>query len=347
MYIIGEHEGFNIFEPAPGIISDSQKKLENSINRNEVFLKNYSVKPATMRITGSFICAHAPDYVGVPTLDWTKKQWQELFVDMRSCGIDTVVWQASIWQELNECYYRSAYFQEYRQWSVVETMLEAAKTEGMQVFLGGYGSVIGWVNVSDVAIDREIERQFICMEELMQYRDLFAGIYFSPETAFLGERNQNREQLLNRLYREYFSHLKQLAPEKLILMSPSSKFFVEKQVEFVSCWLNMLDGVPLDILAPQDSIGCAGCTLDNQHAMWKLWGEIADSLKIHLWANVELFERQKFGGTVPFNAATTERVEAQIANVAPWVEKCICWEYPYFAGTAKGGQEIKQRIFHQ
>lgn len=346
MFQIGSYEGFKIFEPAPEIIPEAREQVKRCRENNERFLAGYRVGEFPMRISGSFICAHAPDYVGVPTLEWDETQWRRLFAEMRRAGMDTVVWQASIWHELEECYYHSAAFREYSQWNAVEPMLAAAKMERMQVFLGGYGSVVGWTaGLSDSAIEREIERQFGCIRELLDYHDSFCGIYFSPETAFCGERDLCRELQLNRLYREYFSRLKEIAPEKQILMSPGSKFFPGRQTEFLACWQNLLKGVPLDILAPQDSIGCACCSLADQPEMWRNWRQAADSLKLRLWANLELFERRRFGGTAPFAAASPERVAAQIANVAPWVEKCICWEYPYFSGPAPGGALLKQRIF--
>jgi hypothetical protein len=107
--------------------------------------------------------------------------------------------------------------------------------------------------------------------------------------------------------------------------------------------------VPLDIMAPQDSIGCAGCNLGIQKAAWDIWAKICDNSGIELWANVELFERRSFGGAVPFVPAAPERVMAQINNVSSFVKKIICWEYPYFAGTkgAAGSELIRKFIFKQ
>lgn len=347
MYQIGCYEGFRLFEPAPEAVPAVRGQVEEQRRRNRQYLEACPAAPGLpMRITGSFICAHAPDYVGVPTLDWSENQWRELFAGMRGSGIDTVIWQASAWNELEEVYYRSECFSSFRQWNTVEPMLKAAAEEGMRVFLGGYGSVVGWSqSLDDAAVRREIRNQLACMRELLAWRDLFGGIYFSPETAFRGSRDFSCERRLNRLYRDYFSALKELAPEKDILMSPASKFHPGLENDFVECWLNLLDGVPLDILAPQDSIGCSGCSLADQPDMWECWRRVAEARNIRLWANIELFERRDFGGASPFDAASAERVAAQVRNVSPRVSKCVCWEYPYFAGNAPGGPELRRKIF--
>lgn len=347
MYRVGDYGGFRIFEPSLDIIPASRKRTESNKRLNHEFLQTDGYGgELPMRITGSFICAHAPDYVGVPTLQWSRKQWLEAFAAMKAAGMDTIVWQASVWNELEEVYYRSEYFRGFRQWEVVEPMLEAAVESGLEVFLGGYGSVVGWSHsLDEKAIDRELERQLNCMRELLQYRELFGGIYFSPETAFVVPRNHNREKLLNRLYRDYFRQLKELAPGKQVMMSPATKFFHGYEKDFVDCWQTLFDGVPLDILAPQDSIGCGGCLLMNQQEMWRLWRQVVEELNIRLWANIELFERREFGGGEPFVAASPERVAVQIRNVAEQVEKCICWEYLYFTGNAENAEALKKQVF--
>ena len=331
---IGSYDGFNIFDPAPESVPEGRKHVEETIRANRRYLAERTDEEKTktpMKITGSFIYAHAPDYVGGHTLDYGKTDWDRAFCRLKSKGIDTVVFQASVWNELQEVYYKSGFFSSFRCWNVVEPMLCSAKENGLTVFLGGYGSVSGWnVNLSDSDILEEIGRQTGCFSELLSFRDLFDGVYYSPETAFPGVRDLKREERLHWIYQNYFRKIKELAPEKKILMSPSSFWIPGKSEDFTASWQALLDDVPLDILAPQDSIGCSSCKLEYMADVWSLWHQITQRNNISLWANIELFERVEFGGRTPFITASPERILQQCREVAPYVQKCICWEALYF-----------------
>lgn len=331
---LGSYEGFNIFEPAPESIPESRILVDSTIKANRDFLANLSAEKkaeSSAEITGSFIYAHAPDYVGNYTLNWKKADWDQAFKKLKSRKIDTVVFQAAVWNELQEVYYSSKLFPEYRSWNVVEPMLLSAKENGMTVFLGGYGSVSGWnMQLDDADVLQEIQRQTDCLSELLLFRELFDGVYYSPETAFSGIRDPEREERLHWIYQTYFGRIREMAPEKKILMSPASKWVPDKEQDFIDSWLALLDDVPLDILAPQDSIGCSACTLDVMKNIWELWQQVTKRAGISLWANIELFERVDFGGAEPFKAASAERIRQQCRAVAPFAEKCICWEALYF-----------------
>ena len=345
---VGTYNGFNIFEPSAEIIPGDQKRLNRALTENKKYVELHGApeKPV-IPITGSYLQAHAPDYIGGATLDWNKKQWIELFEEMLSIGIDTGVLQASMWNELKETYYPSKYFSAYKQWNVVPQMLEAAAETGMKIALGGYGSVVGWTSLlDDKAIKNEIERQTACLKELLQWKECFEILYFTPETAYRCQnRSAEREKWMNRLYKEYFSIVKNLAPEKKILMSPASKYPAGFENDFLDFWDVMLNEVPLDILAPQDSIGCSGCLLSEQDNMWKLWKQMTSSKGITLWAHMELFERRCFGGPAPFISAPPERVLNQNKNIAPYIEKCICFEYPFFAKSAERADALRTKLF--
>jgi hypothetical protein len=325
--------------------------VDSSFIKNKEFLENFTTpRKGIMRISGSFIYAHPPDYKGCPALNWNSEAWAELFTEMKQAGIDTVIFQAAIWHELGEAYYKSDYFKNiYKTYPVIEAMLTAAQKINLRVFLGGYGCTIGWSKCLDKrTVNAEVSKQLHCIKELLEYRDLFEGVYFSPETAVSANRDIAKEKFLNELYCRYFSELKSLSPQHKILMSPATKHGNDNGEIIIDGWSNVLNKVPLDIMAPQDSIGCAGCNLGIQQAAWDIWKKICDNSNIELWANVELFERRSFGGPAPLIPAAPERVIAQIDNIAGFVQKIICWEYPYFAGTkgSAGAELIRKRIFN-
>jgi hypothetical protein len=120
-------------------------------------------------------------------------------------------------------------------------------------------------------------------------------------------------------------------PDKKILMSPATKYFPGKMPEMIDSWLAILDEVPLDIMAPQDSIGTCGNELVHQAETYKAWAEICNKKNITFWSNIEIFERKdSIDGENHSIPASPERVMAQINNAASCAEKLICSEAPYY-----------------
>ena len=348
MFTIEKIEDFSLF-----IASDKARKLvepmiakANQANR-KYLLKNRQPIPE-IPISGTFVYAHPPNYRGRPMHNYSVRDWMKLMRDLSRVGMDTIILQASIWNELNECYYPSQYFKNHKQWNVVEPMLEAADASCMKVYLGGYGSVTGWKeHLTQADIEQEKQNQISCFRELLKYRDFFDGIYFAPETAFTGKRDLEKEKFLNEIYREFCTTVKSEAPDKEIMMSPATKYFPGKMPEMVNSWLTILDKVPLDIMAPQDSIGTCGNQLIHQEETYKAWLKICRKSGITLWSNIEIFERNEsirgMNHSVP---ASPERVASQINNAAPYAEKLICWEAPYYLFDVIPGSRPLRKFLH-
>lgn len=332
MFTIEKIEDFSLF-----MASDKARKLvepmiaEANESNRKYLLENRQSLPQ-MPISGTFVYAHPPNYRGRSMHNYSVRDWMKLMRELSRAGMDTVILQASIWNELGECYYPSEYFKNHKQWNVVEPMLEAADASCMKVYLGGYGSVTGWKeDLTHADIEQEKKNQISCFRELLKYRELFDGIYFAPETAFTGKRDFGKEKFLNEIYREFCDTVRSEAPDKEIIMSPGTKYFPGKMPEMIDSWLTILDKVPLDIMAPQDSIGTCGNQLIHQDETYKAWLEICSRYDISLWSNIEIFERKEsIDGENHSIPASPERVAAQINNAALYVEKLICWEAPYY-----------------
>ena len=336
---------FKLYQPTAEEAAEAEKTLRPRQELNLRFIEenplNEDVKAT---ISGTFVAAHAPDYVGVPMIYRTVDDWRREFQVMRNYNIDTVILQSSAWKELEESYFFSETLKNFRTFDVVGPLAEAAKAENMKLFVGGFGSVAGWDLQNAEKTARETELHEAVLRELAELAsDSIAGFYFPCETAFRGERRLEHEMQYSKILGTFCRIARELLPDKPIVMSPSSKYFEGRDDEFIACWKNLFSiGVP-DILAPQDSIGCGGCNLANQSRMWALWKKLADETKCRLWANIELFERRAFGGEDPFDSASAERVNRQLANVAEYVEKCICWEFSYFVnGNANGSEALRR-----
>ena len=347
MAFVKQFKDFKLFQPTEEEASAALASLPSRLEINRSFLERHQEMPlATMKITGSFISAHAPDYVGVPTLHWGVDHWRREFRVMKEAGLDTVILQAAAWKELEECYYPSDVLKSFEAFDVLSPLAEAASLEKMLLFMGGLGSVSGWDLQNEEKTRREIELHTSVLSELAQrYGNGIAGFYFPCETAFRGERRPEHELQYGKILGDFCRTARELLPGKAIVMSPSSKYFEGKSADFLACWERIFSFGTPDILAPQDSIGCGGCNLANQASMWKLWKELATEVGCRLWANIELFERRTFGGEDPFDAATPERVQCQLANVAPYVEKCVCWEFSTFVNGQANGADALRKVF--
>lgn len=348
MYIIkkcGEHK---LFLPPANVATHSKKQQQAILNQK--FVERNEPKKPVSKITGSFIYAHPPNYLGANTLNFSTGEWKNELKRLKNYGMDTVIFQASLWNELEECYYRSEEFKDYQTWNVIEPMLEAASELDLKVFLGGYGSVTCWMDKLDSEIvDSEIRRQLICYKELFRYRNSFEGFYFAPESTFTGERDSKRETFLGTLYGELFNEIRNLDSSIKIMMSPATFYYPADKMNAMSdAWNAMFSKASPDILAPQDSIGCGCITLENQDTAYRAWSEICRFNKIRFWSNIEIFECCKHSSPEHIRrVAPTERVIAQINNAAPYVEKMITWEALYYLSPIlhPPGKNLCKKLF--
>ena len=315
---------FKYFEPSAKAAEAAQSLCAKAEYENNAYCWTPPEEPPP--ITGTFIYAHPPDYRGVPTLDWSTAQWKDLFGKFKSAGINTVIFQAALWNELKECYYRSERFKHFRIYPVLEAMLPAAEACGMELFIGTYGSISGQVETANPG--QEFAAQLDCLHEISKLCSGDWNLYLPQEALITSPRNMYLEKFMRNLMECVFAEFRRISPTGKILMSPATMSSAE--TEHVAGWLNIFSKMKPDILAPQDSIGTCCCTLPHGRAMWRKWGEIADCREIELWANIEIFERISFSGITPFRTASEKRIKQQLDNAAEFVSKTICWEYPFF-----------------
>ena len=342
-------DDFVIFKASDDIIEPVNAQYARANASNLKYIESHPLPTPTMPISGTFICAQPPNYRGYPMLHATVADWAKKFELLKTFGVDTVIYQAAVWNELETVYYPSKRFAGYRLFDQIGNVLEAAKRTNIDVYLGAYGSVSGWCMGKDPAfVEQEKQNHFAVQDELFElYGSQFKGIYFAPETAYRGERDIYTEKTLNSIYRDFCDRLKSLHPECEIVMSPATKYFEGKLDEMIDSWNTILDGVKLDVMAPQDSIGCTGTTLEYQPTMFKVWRQICDGKNIRFWSNVELFEDvdcSQINSAIP---ADPRRVAHQIYNASKVAEKLISWEMIFFTDDCNGERGKALREFLQ
>lgn len=351
---IGFHEidDFRTYKASAEAIALAESFIAEGKKADREFLENHKTIKPKLPITGSFIYAHPPNYRGRPTLGYNVSDWIQLFKELKSDGIELVLFQAAAWLELEAVFYPSSIFKNFKSWNVIEPMLEAAETEKITVFMGGMGSATGWKEIFEKnTVDEERSLHIKCYKELIKnYGKSFHGFYFAPETIYMGKRDKTWELTMNNLYREILSEIKSAAPGKPILMSPGTRYYEGRDEEFCQSWLTLLKNVPLDIMAPQDSIGTCMSNLQVADKTYSLWKKMCDEAKIKFWSNIEIFERKDKIIREENNYSTTadyKKVYAQIEVAEKYAEKLICWEAPYYLSEEFSGRaaaELKAKL---
>ncbi len=340
-----KHNDFTLITPGPEDVDSIAKSIESGQGENRRYLDGLAEKPRGGRLTGSFIYAHPPDYVGRPTLHWGKAEWQALMKELKEIGIDTVIYQAAAWVEVRERYYPSRLLADYTAWDSIHPLCEAVGAEGMTLFLGGLGNLKAFdEKVTPEEIGQDIDLQLGVFQELADaYRGGFHGFYMSPETAFPGRRQPEREALLNRYFKQVCTGVKEIVPGIPILASPATFYQVGREVEIHDFLFNLLDGVPIDYMTPQDSVGTFGNRLATLPPSFEIWKRLSREIAFHLWVNVESFQRARIGTPNDFTPADFARLAVQLASANRVGEKIVSWEVPYFYSPLAGEAGVRLR----
>ena len=271
-------------------------------------------------ITGTFIDEITYD---IPSSNWTNDQWAKDLDNMKEVGMDTLVLMRGVFYD--KCIYPSKIFPTLKKENedFAGFILEEAAKRDMQVFMGMYISNLTW-NDGDYLFEIEQNKKFI-KEVLERYKDIpsFKGWYIPQEgssTAY------NLKETIGALA----ALCKDATPDKSVLISP---FFRGSNVAndpftpgyTAEVWARILEnsGKDIDYCAFQDGTAPLSEYGDYLSAVKK----VCDAQNIHLWANVETFERdvRQMYFPIPFDVL---RRKIEIAE--KYVEKCITFEFSHF-----------------
>ncbi len=273
------------------------------------------------------------------------KEWRLLFQEMKEIGIDTVIYQAAVWLEVQESNYPSKLFANFKTWDSIGPLCEASALEGMTFFLGGLGNLMCFdANATPETYDHDRDAQLECYRELKNlYRGGFQGFYMSPETGYPGGRQPEREKLLNKYFKEVCQGVKEITPGIPILLSPGT-FYIEGQEQEIHDFLHeIFKDCAIDIMSPQDSIGTFGNRLPHLKASFEIWSRVCRELGFTLWVNAESFERNKIATSQDFISADFSRFRVQLANGSQVAKKIVSWEVPYFWSPMAGERGLRLR----
>ena len=201
-----------------------------------------------------------------------------------------------------------------------------AEREGLkpsQVFLGNgfYGD---WTKPGvNITSGEVIDRSFKAMDELTEkyaHHSSFYGWYFPDETCIILRFSGNFMKYVNLCS----ARCHEITPDKKTLIAPYGTNLTLTNSKYIDA----LASLDVDFIAYQDEIGVKKTRVWQSERIFERLKKAHDKAgRAALWADIELF---KFEGMVYKSAllpADFKRIERQIANVAPYADKIIGYQY--------------------
>ena len=259
-----------------------------------------------------------------PAIDqFTGEQWREKVREISALGMEYIVVMATALYD--KCYFNSSVFPfaDIPCTDPIEELLQEADNCNVKVFLGNgfYGD---WTKASQNITSKEvIDRSFRAMEELTTlyaHHKSFYGWYFPDETCIILKYSKDFMNYVNLCS----ARCRLLTPEKKTLIAPYGTNLVMANNKFIS----QLAELDVDFIAYQDEVGVRKTKVDRTKRLFEKLRKAHDKAgRSELWADIELFD---FEGMVYKSAlipASFERIQKQIENVAPYVDKILGYQY--------------------
>ena len=259
-----------------------------------------------------------------PTIDqFQAENWREKVREISALGMEYIVIMATALYE--KCYFKSSVYEfaDIPCKDPIEEILSEADKCNVKVFLGNgfYGD---WQKAGQNIKSQEvIDRSFRAMEELATlyaHHKSFYGWYFPDETCIILRFSKDFMNYVNLCSAR--CHL--LTPEKKTLIAPYGTNLVRANNKFIG----QLAELDVDFVAYQDEVGVRKTKVDKTERLFEKLRVAHDKAgRSELWADIELFD---FEGMVYKSAlvpAPFERIQKQIENVAPYVDKILGYQY--------------------
>mgnify|MGYP000338026527 CR=1 FL=1 len=282
-----------------------------------------------------------------PALDsFTAENWREKVREIAALKMEYIVVMATALYD--RCYFESPFFR----WRIfpAPTLSKRCSTRRTNAHKGFPRQRLlrrldeAGVNITSSEV---IDRSFKAMDELTEKyarHKSFYGWYFPDETCIILRFSGNFMKYVNLCS----ARCREITPDKKTLIAPYGTNLTLTNSKYIDA----LASLDVDFIAYQDEIGV------KKTRVWQSERIFARLKKAHdkagraaLWADIELFD---FEGMVYKSAllpADFKRIERQIANVAPYADKIIGYQYiglmnPEDSGSF-AGHESSAELYRQ
>jgi len=277
---------------------------------------------------------------------FTTEQWKTLVFDMNEIGMEYFVLLSTAYE--GKTYYPSALLprHDFVCEDPMEAVLSAADECGAKFFISNdYWS--DWTQVqkgmTEESTWRMREKGMAEIAEKYAHHKSFYGWYYPHETEI--------KQVFHEVAIEYTNRcskiVRSLTPNALTMIAPYGTQFVKYSDQYI----RQLERLDINIIAYQDEVGAYKTKVGDAGKYF------ADLYKMHtkagrarLWADVEVMDFETEVYRSPAISAKFERVLWQLADVSPYVEHILIFQYQGFMnkpGTiAYAGHKSSEKLYN-
>ena len=227
----------------------------------------------------------------------------------------------------------------------LETVLSAADECGIKFFVSNdYWA--DWTNVEQAMTDEAIwtirEKGMEETAEKYAHHKSFYGWYYPNETELRPVFDDIALKYINRCTQIARS----LTPAALTMTAPYGTQYVTYNAQYIK----QLEQLDVNIVAYQDEVGVhkikVGETGKHFEDLYKMHTKAG---RARLWADIEIFDFESEIYRSPGIPATFERVLQQMADVSPYVEHVLAYQYQGMMNkpgtTAFAGHKDSEKLY--
>jgi hypothetical protein len=254
---------------------------------------------------------------------FTTEQWRAKIFEIHEIGIEYLVLLSVAYE--GKTYYPSAL--QPRHDFVCEDPLEAVLSAADECGIKFFISNDYWADWRQVEKAMEKEAIWCIREKGMEetaekyaHHKSFFGWYYPNESQL----NQVFDELSVNYINRCSQKVHALTPDAITLVAPYGTQYVRQDDRYI----RQLEQLDIDIIAYQDEIGVKKTKVGEVGKYFEeLYKMHTKAGRSRLWADIELFE---FEGEVYHTGAlpaSFERVLQQLADVSPYVEHILAYQY--------------------
>jgi len=327
---------------APAVFLSGQLSASTPVSgRNETF-----VKP----IVGSWFQFEHHNQLGSKHWNhmlpqFTTEQWKTLVYDMHEIGFEYLVLLSVAYD--GKTYYPSKIWQRHD--FVCEDPMEAVLTAADECGIKFFVSNDYWHDWTRVESGMRNEATWTLREKGMEetaekyaHHKSFYGWYYPNESEL--------EPLLPEVTVSYVNRCSKIArsltPNALTMIAPYGTQYVTRNDQYV----RQLEQLDVSIIAYQDEVGVHKIKVGKAGKYFEdLYFMHAKAGRARLWADVEIFDFEAEIYRSPGIPATFDRILLQLADVSPYVEHTLIFQYQGFMNkpgtTAYAGRKDTEKLY--